>query len=192
MAQNSKKSTSGNKPRKNRGSSSKKLKGRKAKSTKPLQRRGSLSANKLPSDDRFETALKYLREGRSQKRSAEIGMISVKRFRHFLRSNKLAKFRNGHWQITDRRIREITVISEGQARLIKVRGFSPASLAMRHRAAVNQFLDSNDATLLTPFEGATIRDVNKQQYLLETRPNVLLRLANSGGDAEMKIYRLID
>jgi hypothetical protein len=152
-------------------------------------------SNKLArrdSDERLETALKYLREGRSQKRAAEIGMVSVKRFRQFLRSNKLAKFKSGHWQITDRRIREIAIISEGQALLIKVRGFSPASLAMRHRAAVDHFLDSNDASLLTPFEGATIKDVTKQTRVLETRPNVLLRLANAGGDAEMKIYRLID
>jgi hypothetical protein len=144
------------------------------------------------SDQRLETALKYLREGRSQKRAAEIGMVSVKRFRQFLRSNKLAKFKSGHWRITDRRIREIAIISEGQALLIKVRGFSPASLAMRHRAAVNHFLDSNDASLLTPFEGDTIKDVAKQKHVLETRPNVLLRLANAGGDAEMKIYRLLD
>jgi hypothetical protein len=147
---------------------------------------------RIPSDDRFETAFGFLREGRSQKRSAEIAGISVKRFSRFLRSNKLAKFKGGRWRITDRRLREITIISEAQARLIKVRGFNPASLAMRHRAAISQFLDSNDAGLLTPFEGVTITDTSKQKHVLETRPNVLLRLANAGSDAEMKIYRLID
>jgi hypothetical protein len=191
MAKNSKKSNSKNEPRNDRGSFSNKSKQQRSKS-KIRKKRISAKVTKFPSDDRFETALKYLREGRSQKRAAEIGMVSVKRFRSFLRSNKLAKFKGGHWRITDRRIREITVISEGQALLVKVRGFSPASLAMRHRAAVNHFLDSNDTSLLTPFEGATIRDVTKQKHVLETRPNVLLRLANAGGDAEMKIYRLID
>jgi hypothetical protein len=161
----------------------------KQKSTK--QRR-STKLPRIPSDDRFETAFKFLREGRSQKRAAEIGMVSIKRFRAFLRSNKLAKFKDGHWQITDRRIREITVISDGQTRLVKVRGFNPASLAMRHRAAVSQFEDSNDASLLSPFDGATVTDTSKQKHVLETRPNVLLRMANAGGDAEMKIYRLID
>ena len=160
--------------------------------SKIRKRRNSPKANKFTSDDRFETALKYLREGRSQKRAAEIGMISVKRFRQFLRSNKLAKFKYGHWQITDRRIREITVISEGYAHLIKVRGFSPASLAMRHRAAVQQFLDTNDASPLASFEGREVTNVAKQTYPLETRPNVLLRMANAGSDADMKIYRLID
>jgi hypothetical protein len=152
----------------------------------------STKSAKIPTDDRFETAYQFLREGRSQRRSAEIAGISVKRFSKFIRSNKLARFKGGRWQITDRRIREITIISEGQALGVKVRGFSPASLAMRHRAAVHHFLDSNEASLLTPFEGAVIKDITKQKHVLETRPNVLLRLANTGGDAEMKIYRLID
>jgi hypothetical protein len=191
MAKKSKAKQSKNEPRNYRGASSSKLKQSRRKPNL-RKKRISKKANQYPSDDRFETALKYLREGRSQKRAAEIGMVSVRRFRHFLRSNKLAKFKSGHWQITDRRIRETAIISEGRALLIKVRGFSPASLAMRHRAAVNHFLDSNDASLLTPFEGATIKDVTKQTHVLETRPNVLLRLANAGGDAEMKIYRLID
>jgi hypothetical protein len=154
--------------------------------------RAARKPSRIRPDEALETALKYLREGRSQRRAAEIGMIPVKRFRNFLRSNKLAKFKGGRWQITDRRIREITVISEGRPLLIKVRGFSPASLTMRHRAAVQHFLDSNDAALLTPFEGLTVADISKQKHVLETRPNVLLRLANAGGDAEMKIYRLID
>jgi hypothetical protein len=191
MAKKSKRKTSKRKTRNNDGVSSSNLKQSRSKS-KLRKKRILKKANQYPSDDRFETALKYLREGRSQKRAAEIGMVSVKRFRQFLRSNKLAKFKSGHWQITDRRIREISIISEGQEIAIKVRGFSPASLAMRHRAAVNHFLDGNDASLLTPFEGAAIKDVTKQKYVLETRPNVLLRLANAGSDAEMKIYRLID
>lgn len=192
MAKNSKTPKSNNKTRnnRNRAFSNKPTRSR----TKPKLRRkpNSSKVSQTPTDDRFETALKYLREGRSQKRAAEIGMVSVKRFRNFLRSNKLAKYKDGQWRITDRRIREITVISEGKASLVKVRGFSPASLAMRHRAAVQHFLDSNDAALLSPFEGATIKDITKHVHVLETRPNVLLRLANAGGDAEMKIYRLID
>jgi hypothetical protein len=146
----------------------------------------------MASDERLETALKYLREGRSQKRAAEIGMVSVKRFRRFLRGNKLAKFKNGRWLITDRRVREVALVSGASEKVVKVRGFGPASLAMRHRAAVTAFLDSNDATLLSPFEGQTVTDIAKRKHLLETRPNELYRYANAGSDAEMKIYRLID
>jgi len=191
MAKKSKKKASKNKPRNNPGALPNNLK-KSRRNTKLRKKRNSNKADQYPSDDRFETALKYLREGRSQKRAAEIGMVSVRRFREFLRRNKLAKFKGGHWQITDRRTREIAIISEGQELVVNVRGFIPASLAMRHRAAVHHFLDSNDASLLTPFEGAAIKDITRHKYVLETRPNVLLRLANAGGDAEMKIYRLID
>jgi hypothetical protein len=161
---------------------------KKAASTKSKR---SKRAARIPSNDRFEIAYGFLREGRSQKRSAEIAGISVKQFSRFLRSNKLARYKNGRWRITDRRQREIVIISEGQESQIKVRGFTAASLAMRHRGAVKRFLDSNEASLLSPFEGVLITDISRQKHLLETRPNVLLRLANAGSDADMKIYRLI-
>jgi hypothetical protein len=165
---------------------------RNSKRHNSTRRERSTKFTKIPTDDRLETALKYLREGRSQKRAAEIGMVSVGRFRRFLHRNKLAKFRAGRWRISDRRVRQVAVISEASEKIITVRGFSPASLAMRHRAAFNTFIDSNDVAVLAPFEGLTVTDITKQKYPLETRPNVLLRMANTGSDAEMKIYRLID
>lgn len=147
---------------------------------------------RIPTDDRFEIAYTLLREGRSRRRAAQIAGISDNRFGRFLRGNKLANYRNGRWRITDRRVREITIISEGSEYLIKVRGFRPASLAMRHRAAFRSFLESNDAGLLKPFDGLAVTDTSKRRHLLEARPNVLLRLANAGSDADMKIYRLVD
>jgi hypothetical protein len=109
----------------------------------------------------------------------------------FLHSNKLASYKNGKWRTTDRRVREMEIISTLGYVRIEVRGFNAASLGMRHRAAVQHFLDSNDPAPLSAFEGVIITDTSKQKYTLETRPNVLLRLANAGSDADMKIYRLI-
>lgn len=160
------------------------------KASKPRRRKPARS--KIVPDKGMETALKYLREGRSQKRAAEIGMVSVSRFRRFLRDHKLAKRRGGRWVITDRRVREVQVFSEAGIQHIRVRGFGGASLAMRHRAAVQKFLDSNDLSLLAPFEGQTVKDASRLKHILETRPNVLYRIANAGSDADMKIYRLID
>ena len=80
---------------------------------------------RIPTDDRFEIAYTLLREGRSRRRAAQIAGISDNRFGRFLRGNKLANYRNGRWRITDRRVREITIISEGSEYLIKVRGFRP-------------------------------------------------------------------
>jgi hypothetical protein len=190
MAKKSKTKNSKNKPRNNRGASSGKLKQSRRKS-KLRKKRIPNKADHFPSDDRFETALKYLREGRSQKRAAELGMVSVNRFRRFLRVHKLAKRKGKRWIITDRRIREIPIISEEGLEQIRVRGFSAASLVMRHRAAVEQFLDTNDVALLAPFAGQTVTDASRHKHALETRPNHLYRLANAGSDADMKIYRLI-
>jgi hypothetical protein len=96
------------------------------------------------------------------------------------------------WRITDRARREVGIISNGSAKAIIVRGFAKAQLAKSYSAAVKRFLETNDVAVLAPFQGQLITDINKQNHPLETRPNVLLRLANAGGDAEMKIYRLID
>ena len=146
----------------------------------------------IPSGDAFEIAFKLLREGRTQKRAAELAGISTGRFRRFLRGHKLARFRNGRWRVTDRRSRQIRIISNGKSQAITVRGFARASIGMRHLAAVWRFLDSNNVAELAPFERQSIADIDKKEHLLETRPNVLLRLANTGSDAEMKIYRLLD
>lgn len=168
------------------------------KQTGPLRakrrqaRKSHATSEPIKSDPKLDLAFRYLREGRTQKFAAETTGISVGRFRRYVRRNKLAKFEAGRWKITDRRIREIAVISDGGSQVIKVRGFGPASLAMRHRAAVQQFLDTNDASLLEPFEGQEVTNIAKQKYSLETRPNVLLRMANAGSDADMKIYRLVD
>lgn len=191
MAKKSRKSTKARKSRE----PVRKTRSRASKGLDPrhfIRRKRRSKAKALPSDDRLKTAFRLLSNGQTQKRSAEITGISVKRFSRFLRNNKLAKFKNGRWRITDRRIREVTVITNGERKLIKLRGFVSSSLAMQHFAAVNTFTYSNDIAVLAPFKGQTVTDINKQKYILETRPNVLLRLVNAGSDADMKIYRLID
>lgn len=120
--------------------------------------------------------------------------VSPSRLRRLIRDYRLAKWdpKNRRWTMTDRLTREVGIASNGEARTITVRGFSRAQLAKAYTAAVKHFLETNDSAALVPYEGKTIIDIRKQKHLLETRPNVLLRLANTGGDAEMKIYRLID
>ena len=62
---------------------------------------------------------------------------------------------------------------------------------MQHRAAVKDFLEFNEISHLEPFVGVSIRDISGKHHLLETRPNVLYRLANAGGEAFETIYRLV-
>jgi hypothetical protein len=131
---------------------------------------------------------------RSVKGAARSTGVSESQLRRLVRNYRLAKWDQSKrkWKITDRVTREVGIASNGRAKAIVVRGFVRAQLAKGYTAAVKYFLDTNDVAALAPYEGQSITDISKNKHLLETRPNVLLRLANTGGDADMKIYRLID
>jgi hypothetical protein len=131
---------------------------------------------------------------RSVKSAARSTGISASRLRRLIRNHKLARWdrKKRKWVTTDRIVREVAAHTTRGYKQIKVRGFGKASLVMSHLAARNAFLASNDVALLAPFEAATVVDIFRKKHLLETRPNVLFRLANTGSDADMKIYRLID
>jgi hypothetical protein len=131
---------------------------------------------------------------RSVKGSARSTGVSESQLRRLIRNYRLAKWDRSKrkWKITDRVTREVGIASNGRAKAIIVRGFVRAQLAKGYTAAVKRFLETHDVAVLVPYVGQSITDISKNKHILETRPNVLLRLANTGGDAEMKIYRLID
>jgi hypothetical protein len=131
---------------------------------------------------------------KSVKSSALSTGVSESQLRRLIRNHRLAKWdrKTRKWRITDRVTREVGIATNGRAKTIVVRGFVKAQLAKAYTAAVKRFLETNDVAALAPYERQSITDIGKKSYLLETRPNVLLRLANTGGDADMKIYRLID
>jgi hypothetical protein len=131
---------------------------------------------------------------KSVKGSALSTGVSESQLRRLIKKYNLARWdrKTRRWRITDRARREVGIISDGSAKAIIVRGFAKAQLAKAYSAAVKRFLETSDVAGLAPYEGQSITDVSKQSYVLETRPNVLFRLANAGSDADMKIYRLID
>jgi hypothetical protein len=132
-----------------------------------------------------------MRSGSSQKEAAAHARVPVKTFRHFLRSNRLAKYKGGgRWQFTDRRPRAVVAITTRGDKEITVRGYNKASLVMQHREAVRRFRDTNDLSHLTPFEGRTVTDKSGRNHALETRPNVLLRRAATGGEPYEQVYKL--
>jgi hypothetical protein len=143
------------------------------------------------SDDKLEKALRILRESDNQAFSARAAGVSPERFRRFLRENKLAHREGRSWRLTDLRSREVRVTSEGRERLITVPGFAPASTVGSHNEAIKRFLDTNDPSSLKPFDGVSVRDTSGRSHLLETRPNVLYRLASAGGEGFEQVYRLI-
>lgn len=139
----------------------------------------------------LEAALKSLYSGGSLQRAAADNHVSVERLRKYLSDQGLAKRAGRKWIVTDERQREMTVMTDGRARSLILKNLDSASLNGRHLAAVGQFLDSNNAYLLTPFVGLSVADSSGATHILETDPNALYRIANSGSQVFEHVYRLI-
>jgi hypothetical protein len=164
------------------------------------QARGHAKAGELPirappqsfaPDARLETALKELRRTQNQSRAAKEAGVSTERFRKFLRDNQLAARSARQWVFDDQRPREMTALTTEGPAVIVVAGFEQASLVGRHDAAVKAFLNTNDAALLAPFKGLSVKDTAGRKHFLETRPNTIHRLASSEFEAFEMVYRLV-
>jgi hypothetical protein len=145
---------------------------------------------RISSTPELEQALRDLRSGQSQRLAAKNVGIPVGRFRRFLWDHHLAKFKGHRWRFTDRRQRTVRAITTSGEREITVAGFNKASLVMKHRAAVRSFWDLPIPALLKSFEGRSVTDTSGRTHYLETRPNVLFRLAASGGEPYESVYAL--
>lgn len=139
----------------------------------------------------LEAAFKSMRRSKSQSAAAMAYGISVERFSRYLRENSLAQRTGRTWSFTDKRLREMQVITAGEVRRVKFAGFEQASLNGEHLAAVKAFISSNDFELLRPFVGRSVIDAKGKSYPLETNPNKLHRLAATGDEVFHEIYRLI-
>lgn len=140
---------------------------------------------------RLEAALKELRRTQSQARAAAEAGVSAERFRKFIRENALAKRQGREWVFTDHRPRAMTTFTTTGQRVLKVAGFDQTSLIGNHDVTVKKFLRTNDATLLAPFKGQSVKDTAGRTHFLETRPNTIHQLANSDFEAFEMVYRLI-
>lgn len=145
----------------------------------------------IKSDERLEAALKLLHKTGQQGRAAKEASVSPERFRRFLRENGLAERRGRTWLITDNRKREMTVITGGEALVLRLPGFGPSSRNGEHLNAVKKAINENQPEYLRPFGGEGIRDDKGQLHLFETDLNALYRLAHAGSEVFHDVYRLI-
>lgn len=142
-------------------------------------------------DESLESALRALRQTGNQARAAKAAGVSPERLRRFLRKNALAERVGKTWRITDARVREMMVISNGEVQIRTLRGFDQASLNGEYLNAVKAFLSSNDIELLAPFAGQSVIDARGTAHPLETNPNKLHRLAHAGSEVFHDVYRLV-
>jgi hypothetical protein len=170
-----------------------------AKGLSRSQARGHAKAGEAPirtrkrvkSDDRLEAALKALRRTGTQALAAKEAGVSPERLRRFLRENTLAERRGRTWRITDRRLRQMRVLTDGQSKMLTIGGFDQASVIGSHLAAVRRFIETNDIAELEPFQGRSVKDASGKSHPLETDPNSLYRLAAAGSEGFEQVYRLI-
>lgn len=150
-----------------------------------------IKAPKSKTDDQLEAALKVFRQTKDRTAAAKFVGVSPERFRRFLHEIVQVEGRGRTSKITDRRVREMTVISDGTVSTIRLRDFEEASLNGEHRAAVKAFLSTNDIDVLAPFVGRSVFDDRGAGHPLETNPNTLHRLAHAGDQQFHEIYRLV-
>lgn len=118
--------------------------------------------------------------------------IAPERLRRALAESRFAGKRGGRWVIAQDQVdRDALIYTKGRARVITVRGPAPASLIGRYMNAVRTFLTTNNVAVLAPFRDSVVMDRRRRRYLLETRPNTLYQIANSGSPSFEQIYRIV-
>jgi hypothetical protein len=141
---------------------------------------------------RLEAGVAALRRTKSLSAAARQAKVAPERLRRYLRELDFVEKRRGRWVVgTDPRIRRVLIYTDGRKRNIAVQGYEPAALAGSYWNAVGEFLSSNDPAHLRPFIGVEVADAAGRMHTLETRPNVLYRLSNEGGDSFEQVYRII-
>ncbi len=170
----------------------------KAKGLTKSQARGHSKASEKPlraakpiSDDCLQLALRVLRQEGNLGAAARAAKISPERLRRYAVERSLIEKAGRRWRARPDLPRRMLLFSRGDRSTVTVTDFEAASLIGRFMSAVRGFLETNNRALLTPFVGQSVRDVAGEEYPLETRPNVLYRLATAGEQTFEQIYRIV-
>lgn len=143
-------------------------------------------------DRRLETGLKAIRERKTVREASQTIHVAPERLTAYLKQTGAVEKRGGRWRVgLDLRWRETPVYSGGRLHTITVTSYDDAFVIGRYMAVVKEFKRTNDASLLAPFVGQSVVDVQGKRYVFETRPNVLYRLTLAHGDVFEQVYRII-
>jgi hypothetical protein len=142
--------------------------------------------------DELEAGLKQLRGGASLKRAAREANVSEEKLRRYVKGNQLASFIGRTWVMSDGRARRIPMISGSTQNAITVPGFDPASKSGSYFNRVGRFLQTQDTSLLSEFEGEGVADVKGVFHPFETNPNKLFMWAAKDDPPFHEIYQIVD
>ena len=148
-------------------------------------------ANKAGSNARLQFGLRLLRTEKTITSAARKAGITPAKLRAYAIKKKLLVQRGKRWVVQKDVPRKLLIYSDGKEHVITVGSFRTASQIGEYMAGVRWFVQTNDLHHIEPFAGKSIKDVSGKRFPLETRPNVLHRLANSGGDSFEQVYRIV-
>ena len=160
---------------------------------RPAKGRGSPpKRRKLRSDPRAEAAVLEMNRGRSLTAAAKEMQLSREQLKDYLAQRRLLKPRKKgrRWIAKDNRLRRVPVMTGGRVVKPTVRGYEQARLVGEHHHAVGQFVATNNLDFIKPFEGRSVTTANGRQYLLETDPNALHRIAAMDTPPFHEIYEI--
>jgi len=167
-----------------------KLPARKHSRKTPKQKRHSSRARRY--DSRLEAGLKYMRNGDSLAEAARKIGATTAQLRSYAASTGIVERRGGKWHFKrDRRFRRMPIYSNGKRVVLTVHNSKTASQIGAYMRAVRLFFETEGITLLDPFQGKSVPDINGKRYPFETRPNVLLRLDASGIEPFELVYEIV-
>jgi hypothetical protein len=149
------------------------------------------SSSKPISDERLQLALRTLRQDGNFAAAARAAKISPERLRKYAVEHSLIEKAERRWQIRQALPRRVQVFSNGKSLTITVGDFQSASMVGRFMSAVGHFLETNNRSVLTPFAGQSVADIDGRKHPFETRPNVLYRLSSAGEHTFEQIYRIV-
>jgi hypothetical protein len=140
----------------------------------------------------LEQGVAALRRTKSLSAAAKQAKVAPERLRRYLKDLDFVEKQRGRWVVgTDPRLRTVLIYSEGKKQKIVVQGYEPAARTGSYWNAVGEFLRTNDPSHLAPFVGVQIDDAGGRAHTLETRPNVLYRLASEGMNSFEQVYRIV-
>lgn len=163
----------------------------------PRQRKAATTWQKLKRngrrprpDPRLEIAVREMNRGRSLSATARSLGFSAKSLQDQLRRKRLIKRKGKRWVTKDKRLRRVPAMTGGRFRVLTVRGYEQARLVGKHHHAVGEFVRTNDINFIKPFKGRSVRSINGRDFILETDPNALHRIAAMDSPPFHEIYEI--
>jgi hypothetical protein len=144
-------------------------------------------------DPKLEAALKSMRHGFTLTDSAKRHHVSRSRLRAYAKTHAGARREGGGWTFDDERIRQLPIFSEGEVRIVRVRGYEPAMLGGRHwNEALQALKEPEEAKAFARrWEGISIRDTSGRRHPLATDLNEIYSAAHAHEEPYEQIYKLV-